>query len=230
MASVNVDANDWYEVDPPLFALAYIPGDPEWVPWIDVETCLWNLAYNVIDIPWWDTFTYDWTVGKPQDVNPYVPTRTYKWALAYTIDATPWVPSRYAPITPDVTPEIVDLVKLANLLKAAYNKHIALEVFREYRNNVPVKERVHMQSDFINSVTSPDATDLDSAIVLLNEIKLRYNRHREEHSVHGNVAVIRLDAPARTLYNSISVYLKSTGIPNLLASFSDDEGGTLNDV
>jgi hypothetical protein len=43
---------------------------------------------------------------------------------------------------------------------------------------------VHVENDLVNVVLSDDATDLSSAITLLNEEKTAFNAHRVQLSVH----------------------------------------------
>jgi hypothetical protein len=73
-----------------------------------------------------------------------------------------------------VNPDVVDLdgaIARANLLKAAYNLHLA-------------NTDSHLLADVTNVVTAVDATTQGTLNTLLNEIKADYNAHRVDVASH----------------------------------------------
>jgi hypothetical protein len=109
---------------------------------------------------------------------------------------------------------LASLVSLANALKASFNRHRTTEVRTC---------KVHIQDDVANVVTASDATDLDSACALLNQLASSYDAHRTYSGVHGSAAFIRLEPPPRVLYESMRFWQSSTGTAGLVHPFSDDE-------
>lgn len=88
-------------------------------------------------------------------------------------------PVRYAGTTSysyrgDVLPEqavLFQVVTVSNGLKAAYNAHRA-------------QSGVHLSPDSVNVVSSPNATDLPSVIVLLSEMRTKFTGHLSQSGVH----------------------------------------------
>jgi len=106
--------------------------------------------------------------------------------------------------------EVWALISAANALREIYNAHIA-------------NADVHVNADTANSVSGPNATDLASAMAILNSLKTAFNAHRVEETVHGNVVRILISAPEGLKYHDIKFFISSTGTPDLVSSFSDDE-------
>lgn len=77
------------------------------------------------------------------------------------------------------------VVLLANELKEKYQSHRASGTF-------------HQAIDVVNIVTSPDATDLDSAITLLNELKVDMSNHFLDLGFHCAIEAEAIDSPAAT--------------------------------
>jgi len=108
------------------------------------------------------------------------------------------------------TPQVAYLIDQANALLEIYNTHI-------------ISSTVHVNPDSTNPVVALKANDLASAISLLNDLKLKYNLHRVQDTVHGNVVRILIEAPTDLKFNDIKFFTSSTGTPDLVSSFSDDE-------
>ena len=72
----------------------------------------------------------------------------------------------------DVALTTADIVALANDLKAKYNAHRTQTVEVD-----GTEEGVHGTHDSVNSVLAADATDLATAITLLNELKVKLSAH-----------------------------------------------------
>lgn len=117
-------------------------------------------------------------------------------------------------VVQSVAKDEATLIALANALKAAFNAHRLAEVRTC---------KVHISDDAVNMVTAADATDLDSACVLLNDLAACYNLHRVQPGVHGSAAFIRLEPPSRVLYEGMKFWQSQTGAEGLVHSFSDDE-------
>lgn len=112
----------------------------------------------------------------------------------------------------DLTPafDLVSLIPLLNGMKLSYNAHLT-------------KAGVHVTNDVVNPVLSPDASDLDTSVVLLNDILSMYELHRVSQGVHSNVVVLRLDPPSGVLYESMKFYAFPSGEVGHISSVSDDE-------
>jgi len=103
-----------------------------------------------------------------------------------------------------------DSVDNLNILKSSYNDHL-------------LSPGIHVRNDTANAITSPDASDLGSLIVLLNETVTKYNQHRIRPGVHSSTAIIKLSSPPNSLYDGLKIWTIDSGTPNLISSFSDDE-------
>ena len=86
----------------------------------------------------------------------------------------------------DVAATTTDLIALANNLKQEYNFH-RTQVIQSGSDLVGV----HGTNDTVNVVASADATNLASAITLLNEIRTRFEAHRIDQTgtpdVHSHI-------------------------------------------
>ena len=107
-------------------------------------------------------------------------------------------------------PTVIDT---ANLLKQAFNAHLTATAH---------EGNVHVRDDLVNAVIVPDATDLNSAIDLLNAIKFAYENHRVQVGVHGSSAFIRLEAPSRVLYEGMRFWETVNGTEGLVRPGFDD--------
>lgn len=86
----------------------------------------------------------------------------------------------------DITTWTADVVTHANAFKTAYNAHIASTVY-------------HTAADATNVVTLTNATDLPSAILLLNQEQTKFNAHLTQAGVHLiNDTFNAVTAPAAT--------------------------------
>ena len=119
--------------------------------------------------------------------------------------------------TPPGLPTIVDM---ANALKEAFNAH-RTATSREIQVDI-TPPTVHVKNDVVNVVAVADATDLDSAIDLLNAIKFAYENHRTQIGVHGSSAFIRLEPPSRVLYEGMKFWTTEDGTRGLVRPGCDD--------
>ncbi len=107
-------------------------------------------------------------------------------------------------------------ITLANTLKANFNAHRTAVV-----NDSDAPS--HVLNDTVNVVTTTNATDEISLILLTDALNLAYNLHLTQRGVHGNSIFIHIDPPSRVIYESMKFFKQTTGIPGLVAPFSDDE-------
>jgi hypothetical protein len=94
-----------------------------------------------------------------------------------------------------------------NSLKRSYSSHIL--------------SNVHLTIDGTNTISSPDATDVESSILLLNEINEKYNAHLVQSGVHGNSVLVKFKVPDRVLYRHIKFFEKKYGKNGDMSPFSD---------
>ena len=123
---------------------------------------------------------------------------------------------------PVFVPPAVDLsstIVMANALKLFYNRHTAV---------LSRSVGVHVRDDVVNVVVSPDATDIDTATILLNETKLKLGDHRVQPGVHSSAAFIRLDAPSGVLYEGMKFWKFEDGTPGLVHPFADSDAWHLS--
>lgn len=109
-----------------------------------------------------------------------------------------------------------DALELVNAMKASLNAHL-------------VHDGSHVHNDTVNTVLSPDATDMQSASVLLNDIVNRFNLHRIQEGVHGSLVFIRLDVPDGVLYESMKFFKTEIGEKGHVASLEEFGSGYLYD-
>lgn len=71
----------------------------------------------------------------------------------------------------DESATLDNVCEFSNLLKGELNSHLS-------------QDGVHATDDTLNVISSPDATDLASAVLLIDEIRLKYNNHISTIGVH----------------------------------------------
>lgn len=117
----------------------------------------------------------------------------------------------------DLGAEAVDLltaVQLANSEKETFNNHLAA-ITRE-------TQKIHVTNDSINTVVSPDASDLESVTNLLIEIKIKYEQHRMQQNVHGASVLITIQSPSGVLYDNIKFWKTEDGDSVPLSPYCDE--------
>lgn len=108
--------------------------------------------------------------GSPEaDMAPFSDDETWHWDGPF--GATSGAVMSYRGDVLPPADRVRKIVDLANDLKAEFNLH-------------RVQPGVHVVNDTVNVVSSPDATDLPSAITLLTEVRTKWNLHLSQAGVH----------------------------------------------
>jgi hypothetical protein len=90
-------------------------------------------------------------------------------------------------VTADGCHDLASAIILANDLLAKYNAHA---------HDVSGDPKVHIEIDFQDLVALGPSSNLSQVLNLLNELRRKYESHRQNHFVHQNVDLIdRVDSP-----------------------------------
>ncbi len=123
-------------------------------------------------------------------------------------------------LLPPDADDLESAVDLANSLKDRLDRHLSAVVHEVVG---PLVQKVHSEDDVVNVVTAPDAVDLDSLCVLSAAVLEAFNSHRVQPGVHGSTLLVRLDPPARVIYEGMRFWTSDTGDALAkVAPFSDD--------
>ncbi len=124
-------------------------------------------------------------------------------------------------LLPSAATDLTTGIVLANALKEVLNRHMVALVHEVVGSPV---QRVHSEDDTVNTITSPDASDLATLCDLALDVGDRYNLHRVQPGVHGNTLLVRLEAPHRVLYEGMRFWNEDSGsLLAKVAPFSDDD-------
>lgn len=141
------------------------------------------------------------------------------WINAARLDALKIVAKQIPHVSPTALvtlPEAEDedtLVALANGLKATFNDHVENVI------DPTTAEGAHFAADTARKVAAADATDTASAITLLNELKAKFNVHREVN-VHIADDTVNSIAGADATDEETAIALANEALAKLNAHFA----------
>lgn len=104
------------------------------------------------------------------------------------------------------------VIRHVNGIKSYFNEHVSQTQF-------------HAGDSSSSVISTPDATDIESASELFEEISVKFNNHRTMSGVHGNLCLIKISAPDRVLYNAMKFFIEESGQKELVYTLEEESEG-----